>query len=475
MTQARVFSCLLAFVALSFTVFAVQSGDVMMYLALARDFIFSGKWSQSADPYLYSLPNAQLVWTHEYLSYLLFANFHSMLGVPGLILLKSLVWGAVFTLALIHKPTERNLSWLWIALWLLAVLAGSFRFIERSSMFSDFLCVWMVYYLIEKNTVDRRMVFILSGVFFLWAQLHPGFAMGILLLGTWAGYHVFLSRKLPAKQTVWLLFPIAIIAINPEGISGLTYPFEFALHEASTFKKYNFEWMPSYGPLFRFAPETIAFWLLCLGSLVVIKRADGWFSIRGIFALFCMAVATQTVRFIPWASFAILICIKPWTQLNFVLANPKRWQNIVLGTFIALLGIKNLLYGYKASSGERLPQWTLDPKFFPVKTEEFLRERRIQGNLYNTHDFGSYLAWQRQLPIFHHGFVTDMKFYENEVIGVFQSQQRFLELAAKHNWTMLLIEKHGAYRYFYQILAPLPQWKIVAEDESSYLIYHLPN
>jgi hypothetical protein len=71
--------------------------------------------------------------------------------------------------------------------------------------------------------------------------------------------------------------------------------------------------------------------------------------------------------------------------------------------------------------------------------------------------------------------MTDVAFYENDVMGVFRSQRRFLELAAKYNWTMLLVEKHGNYRYFYQILAPLPEWKIVAEDEAAYLIYRLPN
>ena len=38
---------------------------------------------------------------------------------------------------------------------------------------------------------------------------------------------------------------------------------------------------------------------------------------------------------------------------------------------------------------------------------------------------------------------------------------------------MLLIDKSSSYPYFYSILSPLPDWKIVAEDEAAYLIYHL--
>src|SRR5665213_4635165 len=62
---------LLFFFALSFTFFAIQSGDVLMYLTLARDFLVHGEWP-TVDPYLYSLPNAQLHIAHEYLSYFIF-------------------------------------------------------------------------------------------------------------------------------------------------------------------------------------------------------------------------------------------------------------------------------------------------------------------------------------------------------------------------------------------------------------------
>ena len=68
-----------------------------------------------------------------------------------------------------------------------------------------------------------------------------------------------------------------------------------------------------------------------------------------------------------------------------------------------------------------------------------------------------------------------MDFYEHDAAGVFESQARFLELAAKYRWSMLLVDKHGSYPYFYKILSPLTNWKIVAEDEASYLIYDLPD
>jgi len=464
----------LAFFAFSFTVFATQSGDAVMYLALARDFVFAADW-KFTDPYIYSVPQAPLIWTHEYMSFVLFSWFHAWFGIPGLIWLKATVWTALFLVTLGSGQRNMNTSWLWIMLWLLAVVAGSFRFIERSSMFSDFACVALFALLLSRDKLDKWLIGGVTLMFLCWSQLHPGFVLGLLLLGLWSLYHTLRTRTLKPWHNVWLLAPTAAVCIHPDGIQALIYPLKFSFNEAVAFKAANFEWMPAYSPLFRFAPETLAFWILALLALYILAREKAWFTLRGLFTLFALAVAVKAVRFIPWASFAVLIAVKPWAAWKFLRPSPKPWQAAILCALLLLIAAKNLTYGYTSSSGERVARFDLDPKFFPVKTVQFLRNNRIQGNLYNTHDLGSYLVWTGVLPVFHHGFMTDTAFYEKEVLGVFQGQNRFLELAAKYNWTMLLVEKHGPYQYFYQILSPLPRWRIVAEDEASYLIYLLPN
>ncbi len=469
----------LGLAAFSFTVFAIQSGDVTMYLALARDFVFRGEWTTHGlptftDPYIYSLPNAPLVWTHEYLSFALFSWFHLFFGWPGLILLKSVVWTTIFVLTLRAKPRDMDISWLWLGLWMLAVLAGSFRFIERSSMFSDLFCVFLFSQLLARERLTWKFQAAITALFLLWAQLHPAFPLGFTMLFMWSAFHTFKTRSIKPIHNLWLLAPLLAVCIHPDGFEALLYPLRFSFKEATVFKQYNFEWMPAYSKLFRSAPETIAFWILSALCLYLIIREKAWFTLRAIFAMFALLVAVKAVRFIPWASFAILIAVKPWARLRFLTA-PKKWQAAAICALLVLLSAKNLIYGYTASSGERLPKLDLDPKYFPIKTVEFLKQKRIAGNLYNTHDFGSYLIWQGVVPVFHHGFMTDVGFYENDVMGVFRGQQRFLQLAQKYNWTMLLIEKYGPYRYFYQILSPLPEWKIVAEDEGSYLIYRMPN
>jgi hypothetical protein len=463
---------LLLFFALSFCAFAIQSGDSVMYLALARDFLMQGRWEQ-VDPYLYSLNQAPLIWIHEYLSHLIFYGAWNALGAPGLILLKICALGAMFWLALRSKPRERDSDLLWTLLWMLAILAGSFRFIERSSMFSDLFMVLLVRWLLERDRIDRGLVVRLSVLFLVWIQLHPGFVAGLIFLGAWAAWHFIRKPEFRTRELWWLLLPVGLLLLNPEGLSGALYPFEFSLHEAKTLRRFNFEWFPATHPAFRFAPEVVSYWVLCLAALVLFIRARAWDSLHMLFALLAFALCLQAVRFMPWSALVILMALKPYSQMKLAFWR-SRWLRYSVALVLILVAGRNLTYGYMSSSGLRLAKWDFDPKFFPTKTLEVLKQQPIPGRLYNSHDLGSQLIWAGITPVFHHGFVTDMQFFRDDVMGAMSTQARFLELAAKYNWTMLLVDKYNGYREFHRILSPLPEWKIVAEDEAAYLIYKMP-
>ncbi|MBX3021190.1 MAG: hypothetical protein KF799_05880 [Bdellovibrionales bacterium] len=459
------------FFAFSFTIFAIQASDVFMYLALARDFLLKWDWN-STDPYLYTVTDTPLVWAHEYLSYALFYAAHALAGLPGLIFLKCLILALMFRVVLLFGPRSQNRSLLWMGLWVLAVIAASFRFVERSSAISDLFCILLTSWLLASSQVSRALLLRLTLLFFFWIQFHPGFPLGLALLTLWGVWHCFFTPGFQRRDLAWLLIPVGALFINPLGVNGVIYPFQFALNEAQVLKLHNFEWLPSYSRAFRFAPEILAFWVLGLACLSLFLRERVWRRLPAWFALFAFVAAVTGVRFVGWAAFALVLTVKPWATLKHVrIAWPL--QAIALLLLLTIAG-KNLLYGYNSSSGPRHPGVQLDPVFFPIGTLEFLRQKPIAGRLYNTQDFGAYMIWKNYRPVFHHGFVTDMEFYKNDVVGVFESQQRFLELAQKHGWTMLLLEKKNSYAYFWQILSPLPDWKIVAEDDGSYLIYRIP-
>jgi hypothetical protein len=388
-----------------------------------------------------------------------------------LILLKMLALGTLF--AWVLKRTQQIASPLWIAFWILAVLAGSFRFIERSSLFSDLFCVLLLSWLLEYRQVTRGLIARLTLLFLFWVQLHPGYPLGLALLATWTLWNLIFEPEFRRRSTLWLLLPPLALLCNPFGLDEALYPLRFALNEAQVFKHFNLEWFPTYHPAFRWTPEVMAFWALALATLFLIWRERAWLQLRAWLAVLLLLLGVSAVRFVGWTSFGLILVLAPWATLRSPLlpVRPLRWGLIVL---MAVIAVKNLTFGYVGSSGPRHPELTLDKAFFPIENLEFQQAHALPGRLYNSQDFGSYLIWKNHTPLFDHGFVTDMDFYRQEVVGVLQSQQRFLELAKKYDWTMLLVDKHSGYRHFYEILAPLPEWKIVQEDEASYLIYYLP-
>lgn len=458
--------------ALSFCAFAIQSGDVLMYLSLARDFLMHGKWDQ-VDPYLYPSTDGQLIWVHEYLSHLIFYGAWNALGAPGLILLKMCALGGMFWFALKSEPDKKEPTVLWVLLWILAVIAGSFRFIERSSMFSDLFTVLTVYWLLPRRKIDRDLIVRLSLLNLIWIQLHPGFVVGLIFMFAWAAWNFAINPKFRNREIAWLLVPACVLLFNPEFVNGVLYPFRFSLNEAKTLKLFNFEWFPSYHPAFRGAPEVVAYWVLALSSLIVIAKERACKSLNTLFAVIAFTLCLQAVRFMPWSAMVLVMCVKPYSVMSLPIWHKKFMRYSVLVALLLLAG-RNFTFGYHSSSGWRIPAWRFDEKFFPSATIKFLKEKPIPGRLYNSHDFGSTLIWNGMTPVFHHGFVTDMKFFREDVMPAMGSREQFLALAQKYGWTMLLVDRYGAYKEFYRILSPLKEWKIVAEDEASYLIYKLP-
>ena len=461
MSRPSVPTLILFTFAMSLTAFAVQSTDVLMYLALARDFIF-GSARGDVDPYLYARPDATLTWTHEWLSYVIFHAAWITGGVVGLIALKMSVLGLTFARVLRHD--DRAPSPLWAGLWVLGMTAASFRFIERSSAFSDLALVILAGEVLTARAWSRGLALRLTLLFSVWAQLHPGYPLGFALLGLW-----MLNRR---AWSWWVLGPIAAPLLNPDGWRGYIYPLTFALNEGRVFKLYNFEWFPTYHPAFRFAPESLAFWTFALVALTLLYRARAGRDLRTWLVVFGLACGTLAVRFIPFAVCLSLLVLRPWSQLEYL--RIPRWASALALTCLLALSIKNFARGYQSSSGPRLAHFDFDPAFFPDDNLRLLREHRLPGRLYNSHDFGATLIWNGFAPVFHHGFVTDVAFYKDEVIPAMSSADDFLRLAAKYDWTMLLIEKRNAYRKFYEFLKDRPEWKIVGEDGASYLIYKIP-
>jgi len=163
------------------SLFPIQSEDLFMYLALAREYFRNGSFP-SSDPFLLAETNS---WTilHQWLSYILFYGIYSLGGYAAIIVTKvALILG---TLSIPLLWVRKN--WAAVFFWSLSVLIGalamSFRLVERTSIFSDIFVTLIIGILIKEIESPSRWKYILPLIFLFWVNLHPGFPTGWALCG----------------------------------------------------------------------------------------------------------------------------------------------------------------------------------------------------------------------------------------------------------------------------------------------------
>jgi hypothetical protein len=476
------------------SIFAIQSDDLFMYFNLAKYYFQNGSLP-THDVFSYAYPDSALHTMHQWLTYFVYYGFWNMgdlianlfgasanqtISIASVILLKAAIVTATAALALngflTVQKSRHQIKFPPIAylLFALATYAASFRFIERGSLFSDLFAIFLIFYLVNQTQITKKLIITLTFLFLLWIQLHPAYPIGLLFLFAWTIYNFSANKDFRNLKILALGISVLALLLNPEGLRGVLYPFEFAIESAPVFKQFNLEWMPTFDRVYWKAPEVICFYLLAALSILsfVIKRPK--FSVDTVFWVLSIVLGFYAMRFTLWSSFAIFGLSARWTVFPQIKIQSTRFHKVVNG-ILAAVSVAVLIFGYPSSSGKRLAQITLDPKFYPEqKTIEFLKQHQIPGQLYSAHQMSHYLIWSGIQPIYHHGFSTYMPLYRDELMQLEKNQNAFTNLVLKYNWTKFFVDKAASYKVFYNYMLSDPHWQIVAEDDASYLIYYLP-
>lgn len=451
------------------TVFPIQSEDLFMYLALARDFFQHGKFATS-DPFVY--PVIQY-WTilHQWLSYFIFYGAYEAGGYNAIIAFKVIFIGAVLGLPLIWAYKNAQASFMWGLSVLIGVMAMSFRLMERTSMFSDAMIVAVIAILANEIQRPSRIKYLLPVLFLVWVNLHPGFPTGWALCGMALFVRLRHWRSKDFRILLGLTAASVLIClVNPRGLDGVLYPFVFSQNEGAMFRKLYFEWFPTMDPLFFWNWQS-AYILGIIGlNLVLIYktwRTKPYFEILA--SVFMITYGLYAIRFVTTMCYALILL-----NVLFALrlkAFPKvfRFAKPMLMIVLLTLSVKNVIWGYDVISGHRNIGWELDEKVLPVKGADLVKRTMFIGNVFNSHMFGGYLAWVwgDQRKIFYHGFVTDTKFYLSDYIGFFRGRESFDALVKKYEITAFLLDRFQGSEPLLKTLAEHPNWKLGYIDDST--------
>lgn len=472
---------------IALSTFPIQSDDLFFYLAVGKRFFNLG-YFENIDPFLYSIPNYRWHIMHEWLSYILFYSIYNLAGFVGITIFKNII--VLTIVALIFWFALKTKSGLCLipllSAWSMYIL--SFRMIERSSLFSDLFSFLVLLITLQlRFTVNKiKLLFILPLIFLVWINLHPGFYIGLVILSINLivdGIKLLFTKTIQTKYYYLLIINffvcLIVLLINPLGINGFLYPF-IAIFEPSWefYRQYNYEWMPTVGKgyeLWFSIKMFIGLWLLCMLCIVfwcyknIRKISQLDFFIIIIFVFFTY-LGFSAIRFINIAALAY-ISIIIYIMILLDIKLPFKYQrsiSVLTSLILYLIFFKIIFFGYESPAGQRFVKFGIDKNIVPIKSAQFIDSiGGLKTNIFNQHDFGSYLCWHwnGKIKLFYHGFVTDLYFYKDNYLAVNESRQKFDNIVNKYNIGAFYLTNYPPNGpLLYRILYSDPQWHLIYID-----------
>jgi hypothetical protein len=429
------------------------------------------------DPYSYHVP--PLKWTaHEWLAEVIMAIIHSVSGLTGIVLFFSVL------LTLIHWYLYRILREeskdiiLCTIITLLAATTSSSHWLARPHVFSLFLTLLWYHLLNQFQYKDRRTLVYLPLIMLLWANLHAGFIMGLILLGIYLAGNAITacfgspSEACHARQKLRpLAFCIAATAlvslINPIGYKLLVFPFhltadQFVMDRVAEFLSPNFH-------------EVLPFKYMFLAMLVSLALARSPLnSIQlGVLALLSY-MALYSVRHV--SLYAILVApillnssknianylpgswLKAYHQRNANLATVEQNLSAWLWPSAAIL-----LPCVLALTGQL--HYEFNRKIFPVAAVNFLQRENISGNMFNNDEFGDYMIFSiwPKYRVFMDGR-SDMygEKYGSAYLKVANALPGWKEILAQYKIDWIIVETRSSLT---SILIEQNDWQAIYSDQ----------
>ena len=400
-----IFSLLITYLFICFCV-PVEEVDFFWHFSTGEWILNNGKLPD-VDPFSKLYSNAPdirdtLILKGYWLSQIIYALLWQWMGAFGIVFLRASLLCGIFYL--IYKTARKDGSFLMAIIAFIPILVDMRMQIflgERPQQFT-FLFFCLLYYLLNKNDDHFNHKKYLPIIFLmtLWANVHPGVVVGILLLGLYAisltfyWYKKKIDRDNYLKNIFCITLCIAASMINPNSwrifhilfepffkmSSGMKYYLSFHLDGMSVYQLFVKQgvWQ-FYGFIFVFL-----FGLITLGFKA--KKIQP-FHLLLLLALFCLAI--NRGRYMVFLTMLGLPLVLPywkseWDRVESVMTS-KILVPLVLTSLLLVGGWVVILQG---SAFVRGP---LQEDKYPKAAVEFIKNSGLSGNIFNPYGWGGYL------------------------------------------------------------------------------------
>ncbi len=424
----------IAFVLAVLALFAlrqVSSPDIGFHLEAGNHILAGHGWPRT-DPFTYTVthrPYTDTSWGYQ----VLIALVERAAGATGLVLLHVGLALALLTLATLTARLVPGELRVLLPVLLLGGLAAEPRFEVRPELLSYALLALVLYLLQRRAEGLWAPLGLLPPVFLVWTNAHGLFVLGwaalaCFVVGTW------LRRRRPDLPLIgWAAGAVAAGLVNPYGWRALAFPFELAtrMSRGNVFARNIGEFA---SPLHYLGSDQLTFYLVPIASfcayalLVVVSLPSLWRQKRYscvLLGLVFLPLALVMVRNVPPLVVACLPGVVFGLSLDRALDAfglrgwPRRWlRQAVLGLLLVAvcgLGLRICTDAYYVT-GRRLerfgPGW--NELALPIEAAEYAKRAKPPGRMLNHLNFGGWLLWATDEPVFIDGRLEVMgeKFYE---------------------------------------------------------------
>lgn len=401
-------------------------------------------------------------WGSDLLTYMIFA--HS--GFAGLSIIGSLlIVGTIFLIARAAKLQIWDMAILFPLLlyYMQPFLEVSFR----SQLVSLFFISFLFSHLLSYTAQKRRQLFILWPLFFLWANMHGAFILGLFLFGLWAILYIFFQPNKWETATFlgcMLIGSVAATLINPYGLSLYA---EVAKHAGNPVQKFIVEWLP-------FDTFSLLWWQLLVWSILVftsigitlVQKEGKAYAPAIIVSLILLFLSFFSRRY-AWIFFPLsLALIKVLTEK--IRPPQNLFATGITGSIILIFTV----WAFFMAMWER-PVFSFSWEIYcreyvgcSPASAAFLQEQKLQGAMITFYNWGGWLIWQ--YPTVKPSVDGRMTVWKSHEYSAFETYYALEQNVADINTSHYSIVYMSPAKPLYQRMKQLVQartWDIIYEDQ----------
>ncbi len=471
----------------------VWNNDIWFLLREAGDIVANGE-IPLVDQYS-AVAAGRPYLAHEWLSGLIFLGVFKLGGGEALTVFRALIMLAILLL-LWFSLEKRARSFVLTAL-LLALAAYIIlerMFVRPHAFTLLFLCVWV--FSLEHWRRGRRLryLIILVPLQVLWANLHGGYiialVLGVMMTGSAAFLVMFPSWSKDEsydwsdvlKLAVLTAACLAASLVNPHGLRLLEFSLTLGL-ASDYIKQFIYEWgSPLADKYMRraygFDVALSIFILMWSGLALNIKRRP---LLDAVFALLATVMAAQAIRFVSFIGIlGFPIMVRAWlavadTHVKSLLVKRRPMLEAALFAFIFA---STLVYGFPLDKvNHRRIDWGFGGRI-PFTTLNFMAEQGFEGTIFNDYIDGAYLQYHlvpRILPVMDSRIDVYGSELTHEYFSSRDNPEKFFQYLNKYNVSLILLMQKKKNIPVIQLLLQLPAAKLLLREDDRFLFSYDPD